>query len=101
MFVRAVITEAVQQQAILAPQAGVARDERGLPTAMVVDSQGKAQQRTLKLGRSVGDKWLVLEGLNAGDRLIVEGLQRVRPGAPVRPVPAGSPSRPPQAPAKR
>jgi membrane fusion protein (multidrug efflux system) len=95
MFVRAVITEAVQQRAILAPQIGVTRDERGLPTAMVVDAAGKAQQRTLKLGRAVGDKWLVQEGLSAGDRLIVEGLQRVRPDSPVRAVPAGS------APAKR
>jgi membrane fusion protein (multidrug efflux system) len=91
MYVRAVITEGVQPDAILAPQVGVSRDERGLPTALVVDAQDKAELRTLKTGRAVGDKWLVLEGLKPGDRLIVDGLQKIRPGAAVHPVPAGSP----------
>jgi membrane fusion protein (multidrug efflux system) len=99
LFVRAVLTQGLRNNAILAPQAGVTRDERGLPTAMVVNAQGKAELRTLQLGQTVGDKWLVLSGLKAGDRLIVEGLQKVRPGAPVRAVPAGSPSRAPAAPA--
>ena len=75
MYVRAVITEGVQQGAILAPQQGVNRDERGLPTAFVVGADGKAELRTLKTGRAVGDKWQVLDGLKAGDRIIVEGLQ--------------------------
>jgi membrane fusion protein (multidrug efflux system) len=95
MYVRAVITEGVQTNAILAPQIGVTRDVRGLPTAFVVDPQGKAQLRDLNTGRAVGDKWQVLSGLKAGDRLIVEGLQKVHADAPVRAVPAGSP---PQAP---
>jgi len=99
MYVRAVITEGVQPNAILAPQAGVTRDERGQPTAFVVDAQGKAQLRTLKTGRAIGDKWLVLEGLKPGDRIIVEGLQKVRPGAAVKAVPAGAPPAAP-APAK-
>jgi membrane fusion protein (multidrug efflux system) len=90
MFVRAVVTESVRSNAILAPQVGVTRDPRGLPTAYVVDAQNKAQQRTLQTGPAVGDKWLVLDGLKAGDRLIVEGLQKVTPGATVHAVPAGS-----------
>jgi membrane fusion protein (multidrug efflux system) len=97
MYVRAIVNQGVQPAAILAPQAGVTRDERGLPTAMVVDAQGRAQLRTLKTGPAVGDKWLVLSGLADGDRLIVEGLLKVKPGQPVRAVPAGSP--PPAPPA--
>jgi membrane fusion protein (multidrug efflux system) len=54
--------------------------------------------RTLKTGRAIGDKWQVLDGLKAGDRLIVEGLQKVRPGVAVNAVPAGSAPKPPQAP---
>ncbi|MDB5448882.1 MAG: efflux transporter, family, subunit [Phenylobacterium sp.] len=95
MYVKAVVPQGVVPSAILAPQVGVTRDERGLPTAMVVDAQGKAQQRTLTTGPAIGDKWLVTSGLTAGDRLIVEGLQKVKAGAPVRPVPAGSPRAPP------
>lgn len=101
LFVRAVVTEGLQNNAILAPQAGVTRDERGLPTALVVNGQGKAEVRTLQTGQAIGDKWLVLSGLKAGDRLIVEGLQKVHPGDPVRAVPAGSPPSVPAAPAKR
>jgi membrane fusion protein (multidrug efflux system) len=101
MFVRAIITEGVQPDAILAPQQAVNRDQRGLPTAFVVGADGKAELRTLKTGRSVGENWQVLDGLRPGDRLIVEGLQKVRPGAPVRAVPAGSPPPPPPAPAAR
>lgn len=92
MFVRAIVTEAVQPNAILAPQVGVTRDVRGLPIAYVVNAQGKAELRNLKTGPVVGDKWLVTEGLKPGDRLIVEGLQKVREGAPVHAVPAGSAS---------
>jgi membrane fusion protein (multidrug efflux system) len=92
MFVRAVVTEAVQSNAILAPQVSITRDVRGLPIAYVVNAQGKAELRNLKTGPVVGDKWLVTEGLKPGDRLIVEGLQKVREGAPVHAVPAGAAS---------
>jgi membrane fusion protein (multidrug efflux system) len=95
MFVRAEVAEGADPNAILAPQQGVARDERGRPTAYVVDAQGKAQFRALTLGQAVGDKWLVLSGLKSGDRLIVEGLLRVRPGEAVRAVPAHLPPAPP------
>jgi membrane fusion protein (multidrug efflux system) len=92
LFVRAVVTQGLQNNAILAPQIGVARDERGLPTAMVVNPKGKVELRTLQTGAAIGDKWLVLSGLKPGDRLIVEGLQKVKSGDAVRVVPAGSPT---------
>jgi membrane fusion protein, multidrug efflux system len=88
MFVRATIIEGVQQNAILAPQQGVSRNEKGDPVAYVVDANGTAQLRSLTTPRTIGDKWLVTSGLRSGDRLIVEGLQNVTPGAHVRAVPA-------------
>ena len=94
MYVRAQIVEGVDPAGILAPQQGVTRDPKGDATALVVNAQGKAEQRQLQVVRAIGDKWLVNQGLAPGDRLIVEGLQRVRPGMAVRAVPAGSPARP-------
>jgi membrane fusion protein (multidrug efflux system) len=87
MFVRAIVQEGVSQDALLVPQQGVTRDTRGNPTALVVNAQEKVEQRFLQLDRAIGDKWLVTSGLAPGDRLIVEGMQRVRPGSPVRVVP--------------
>jgi len=87
MFVRAVVEEGVNRQAILVPQQAVSRNTKGNPLAMIVDAQGKVEQRMLTLDRAVGDAWLVLSGLAPGDRLIVEGLQRIRPGVPVKEVP--------------
>ena len=87
MFVRAVVEEGVTEQALLAPQQGVTRDIKGIPIAWVVGKDDKVEQRTLELDRAIGDKWLVTSGLAAGDRLIVEGLQKVRPGDRVRAVP--------------
>ncbi|HEY5046662.1 MAG TPA: efflux RND transporter periplasmic adaptor subunit [Rhizomicrobium sp.] len=88
MFVRATVIEGVDENAILAPQQGVSRNEKGDPTALVVDANGIARLRALKTSRTVGDKWLVTAGLNAGDRLIVEGLQNVVPDTRVHAVPA-------------
>ena len=92
MFVRAVVQEGIAEQAILVPQQGVTRDPKGNPIALIVDDAGKVQQRMLTLDRAIGDKWLVSSGLAPGDRLIVEGLQKVRLGASVKEVPfdAGS-----------
>ena len=87
MYVRAVVTEGVNERAILVPQQGVARDPKGNPLALVVDGTGKVEQRMLSLDRAIDDKWLVSSGLSPGDRLIVEGLQNVRPGDSVKVVP--------------
>jgi len=86
MFVRAVVEEGVREQAVLVPQQGVTRDPKGNPIALVVDNNSKVEQRALVLDRAIGDKWLVEKGLVAGDRVIVEGIQNVRPGVSVRAV---------------
>ena len=102
MYVRAQLSQATASAAILVPQQGVARDERGQPTAMLIGPDDKVVLRTIKADRTVGDKWLVTRGLEAGDKVIVEGLGRVKPGQMVRPVPAGSKSAPaPNSAAKR
>lgn len=88
MFVRATIVEGVDRDAILAPQQGVSRNEKGDPIALIVDDRGFARLRLLKTSRAVGDKWLVTSGLKPGDRLIVEGLQKIVPDVPVHAVPA-------------
>ena len=90
MYVRAVVTEGVNERAILVPQQGVARDPKGNPLALVVDATGKVEQRMLSLDRAIDDKWLVSSGLSPGDRMIVEGLQNVRPGDSVKVVPGDS-----------
>ncbi len=89
MFVRAVVREGVNEQAILIPQQTVARDPKGNPLALIVASDGKVEQRQLTLDRAIGDQWLVTSGLAPGDRVIAEGIQKVRPGAPVKEVPFG------------
>ena len=88
LFVRAVIVEGVDPNGILVPQPAVGRNEKGQPTALVVDAKGNAQSRLLTAPTTLGDKWLVTSGLAVGDRLIVEGLQSVKPGAPVHVVSA-------------
>ncbi|TRW15300.1 efflux RND transporter periplasmic adaptor subunit [Glacieibacterium frigidum] len=99
MYVRARLSQATVQSAILAPQTGISRDARGAATAMVIGPDNKAVLRTVVADRSIGDRWLVTAGLKAGDRLIVEGLSNIKPGQVVRPVPAGSKprARPPAA----
>jgi len=87
MFVRAVVREGIKVQAILIPQQAVSRDPKGNPVALIVDAGGKVQQQMLVLDRAIGDKWLVTTGLASGDRVIVEGMQKVRPGASVKVVP--------------
>ena len=88
MFVHAELLSGVKQNAILAPQQGVTRNQRGEPTAMVVGADNKVEQRVLKADRTAGSAWLVEDGLQEGDRLITEGLQFVQPGAEVKAVPA-------------
>jgi membrane fusion protein (multidrug efflux system) len=88
MFVRAIVEEGIDENAILAPQQGISRDPRGNAMALVVGADGVVEERMLELERAVGDRWLVTSGLAAGDQVIVDGLQRVRAGMPVRAVPA-------------
>jgi len=92
MFVRAVVEEGVNQKAILVLQQAVSLDPKGNPVALIADAEGKVQQRTLVLDRAIGDRWLVSSGLAPGDRVIVEGVQKAKPGASVKVVPfdAGS-----------
>jgi membrane fusion protein (multidrug efflux system) len=90
MYVKASLAQAHAAEAVLAPQQGVTRDPRGNATAMVVTPSGAVEMREVKVSRTIGDRWLVDEGLAAGDRVIVEGLQKVQPGVTVQAVEAGS-----------
>jgi membrane fusion protein (multidrug efflux system) len=87
LYVRAVITQGLDPHGILAPQQGVGHSEKGEPTALVVDDKNVARLRILRTGRAIGGNWQVLSGLKAGDRMIVEGLQKVMPDMPVVPQP--------------
>ncbi len=83
MFVRARLVDGVAAEGLLVPQTGVTRNQRGIPTALVVNAENKVELRELTTDRAIGDKWLVTSGLAAGEKVIVEGLQMVRPGAEV------------------
>jgi membrane fusion protein, multidrug efflux system len=93
MYVRAVLDEAVDNSAILAPQQGVTRDPKGNAMALVLTPDNKVEQRTLVTTRAIGDRWLISDGLSRGDRLIVEGTNKVRPGDAVTPVDLSNASR--------
>lgn len=88
MFVRAEIIEGVRGDAILAPQRAISRTPQGDGVAYVVDADNRAQQRVVETERAMGDKWMIAAGLEAGDRIVVEGFQRFRPGDVVTPVDA-------------
>ncbi|MFM2089088.1 MAG: hypothetical protein RLZZ237_3957 [Pseudomonadota bacterium] len=94
MYVRAQLETGVNDQAITVPQVGVTRNQRGEATAMILNKEGKVEQRVLTTGGTVGDSWLVTSGLATGDRVIVEGLQKIKPGAPAVAVPAQAPAAP-------
>ncbi|HOW64543.1 MAG TPA: efflux RND transporter periplasmic adaptor subunit [Candidatus Paceibacterota bacterium] len=87
MFVRAVVKEGINTQAILIPQQSVSRDPKGNPVAMIVNATNAVEQRLLTVERTVGDKWLVSSGLTPGDRVVVESMQVTRPGTEVKAVP--------------
>ncbi|MBU0993242.1 MAG: efflux RND transporter periplasmic adaptor subunit [Proteobacteria bacterium] len=84
MFVRALVEEGVNENAILVPQRCVTRNAKGIAVAMIVDTSDMAQTRELQIDRAVGNSWLVSDGLTEGDKVIVEGLQKIRPGSPVK-----------------
>lgn len=103
MYVRAVLANGERRNALLVPQQGVSRDPKGQASAMVVDAEGKVAARPITVSRTVGSSWLVEDGLKPGDKVIVEGLQKIQPGAPVKPVERGNApaqSAAPAAPAK-
>jgi len=87
LFVRARLPEGTTPNAILVPQKGVTRDATGRATALVVTADKKVERRLITTDRAVGNAWLVTEGLVTGDQVIVEGVQKVRPGVTVNPVP--------------
>jgi len=94
MFARGRLEQAVNEQTITVPQRAAARAAGGGATALVVTADNKVEARSIVLGEAVGDKWVVNQGLQPGDRVIIEGLQKVRPGAVVKAVEAGSPVQP-------
>jgi membrane fusion protein (multidrug efflux system) len=89
MYVRAVLEEAVDPQGVLAPQPGISHDQQGHAIALVVGGSGKVEQRAVETRRAIGDQWLISTGLHAGDRLVVQGLNKVRAGDTVRAVEIG------------
>ncbi|WNH53484.1 multidrug efflux RND transporter periplasmic adaptor subunit SmeD [Stenotrophomonas oahuensis] len=84
MYVRAVVGSGVRENALLVPMQGIARDAKGDTTAMVVGKDNKVEVRPVKVSRALADKWLVEDGLQPGDKVIVEGLQKIQPGMPVQ-----------------
>ena len=94
LFVRAAVKEGANEKAILIPQQSVVRDPKGNPLALIVNAAGTVELRPLTLDRAIGDKWLVTAGLTQGDQVIVEGLQKARPGATVKAVPFETANKP-------
>ncbi|EBY2752539.1 efflux RND transporter periplasmic adaptor subunit [Salmonella enterica subsp. enterica serovar Kottbus] len=94
MFVRARLEEGTRPDALLVPQQGVSRTPRGEASVMVVGEGDRVAIRQVTAARAVGDRWLVTAGLNPGDRVIVTGLQKIRPGVQVRPQEVATEDRP-------
>jgi membrane fusion protein (multidrug efflux system) len=93
MFVRARFVQSVDRRAFLVPQQGVSRDPRGRATVLLVGPGDKAVQRSITATRTQGTAWVVTDGLRPGDKVIVQGTGTIRPGRPIRPVPASAPQR--------
>jgi membrane fusion protein, multidrug efflux system len=90
MYVRARLTQGVRRDAFLVPHAALSHDARGKALVMVVNKENKVEPRMVEATQSQGDKWVVTQGIAAGDRVIVEGLQKVRPDMVVQAQPAGT-----------
>lgn len=86
MYVRSSFDEGELREGLLVPQQGIARDPKGNASALLVGRDGKVELRTVRVSRTIGDQWLAEEGLAAGDRVIVEGIQKVEPGMRVQAV---------------
>lgn len=91
MFVRARFDQAINTNAILVPQAAVTRNARGEASVFVVSADNKAAERKVTADRAVGTDWVVTSGLKPGEKVIVEGLGKIRPGADIKPVPVSTP----------
>jgi membrane fusion protein (multidrug efflux system) len=88
MFVRARVVQGTAEQALLLPQGGVTRNAKGDAVVLLADEAGKVSEQVIRTGRVVDNQWLVTEGLKGGERVIVEGVQKAKPGMTVRAVPA-------------
>jgi membrane fusion protein (multidrug efflux system) len=91
LFVRAVVKQGALESAILVPQQGVSRSPDGQAQVWLVGEDGTAMQKSVTASRAIGDKWLITEGLEAGDRVVVVGVQKLQPGVTVTPVEAAQP----------
>lgn len=87
MYVRVHVEQGIQQNAVAVPQQAIQRDNSGQASIMVVGAEDKAESRRVRTDRAMGDRWVISEGLKAGDRVIVDGFQKIGPGAPVSPTP--------------
>jgi membrane fusion protein (multidrug efflux system) len=85
MYVRAQLNAGQDPQAILVPQRAITRNNKGQAVAMLVDKDSNAEMRIVTTAEVIGSQWRIVDGLAVGDKLIVEGLQKIRPGAPVSP----------------
>lgn len=88
MFVRAQLTRGTRSAALLVPQRGVTRNAKGEATVMLVDKEDKVSERVVTADRAIGGEWLITDGLTAGERVVLDGLQKIKPGAQVKTVPA-------------
>ena len=88
MFVQARLTQGTRSSALLVPQRGVSRNPKGEATVLVVDKDDKVSERVVTADRAINGEWLITSGLSAGERVILDGVQKVKPGAQVKPVPA-------------
>jgi multidrug efflux pump subunit AcrA (membrane-fusion protein) len=86
MFVRAQLTQAMKSEALLVPQRGVTRNQRGDAVVLVVGDDNRVAERMITTARVIGNDWLIDTGLRAGERVVLDGLQKVRPGTEVKPV---------------
>jgi membrane fusion protein (multidrug efflux system) len=93
MFVRARFTQAIDRAVVLVPQTAVSRDPAGIASVFVVGAGNKAEQRTITTTRTQGPNWVVTAGIRPGDKIIVQGTDRLRPGGALKPVPANTPQR--------
>ncbi|MBJ9213950.1 efflux RND transporter periplasmic adaptor subunit [Citrobacter portucalensis] len=88
MYVTALLDEGSQQNVLMVPQQGITHNEQGKATALILDQENVVQLREINAVKAVGNQWLVTAGLHPGDRVIVSGLQRIRPGIKARVLPS-------------